>query len=59
MPKRSDRIAETNPADDFMWDVAYHVGRQDLTHNAEFQAFCANTYGSISAEQAAEEWERR
>lgn len=48
----------TSP-DDFMWEVADLLGRLDLTHNAAFQEFCANTCGCLSVIAAAEEWERR
>lgn len=50
---------ENHPADAFLWAVAEELGRNDLTHDAAFQEFCANMHGTVTVPQAAESWERR
>lgn len=55
--------AETNgdgededPADAYMWSVADILQHPALTRQADFQEYCGNAHGLMTAEHAAESW---
>lgn len=45
-----------DPADDFLWKIAGLLQHADLAHNPDFQSFCGNAFGVLTAEQAADRW---
>lgn len=45
-----------DPADQFMWDVAEHLGNPGLALDAAFQSFCGNAFDLLTPQQAAERW---
>jgi hypothetical protein len=47
---------DCDPADAFMWMVAGILQHPALTRQAEFQEYCGNAHGLMTAEHAAESW---
>lgn len=56
--QRADEASanDNDPADAFMWMVADILQHPGLTRQAEFQEYCGNAHGVMTAEHAAESW---
>lgn len=51
-----DPTDEGDPADAFMWMVADILQHPVLIRQTEFQEYCDNAHGVMTAEHAAESW---
>lgn len=51
-----DPTGDGDPANAFMWLVTDILQHPALTRQAEFQEYCGNAHGVMTAEHAAESW---